>query len=218
FDAVILALPAYAAAELLTRDTVTPSEARRGGRSRGAMPLLELAQLLTKIPYSSSVTVSLAYAGPAAAQVNKILPHGFGFLVPRRERRRVIACTFVHQKFPHRAPDGAALLRAFFGGARDAAVLSLPDEQLSALAQRELRDILSIAAEPAFIRLHRWPRAMPQYEVGHLSLVQQIETACASLPGLYLAGNAYRGVGVPDCIHSGQLAAEQALTRTSRTN
>ena len=211
FDAVILALPAYAAAQLLTEKSVTPSGARRGGRSRGATPWAEVAGLLSKIRYSSSLTVSLAYAGPAGEQVNKILPRGFGFLVPRREQRRLMACTFVHQKFPHRAPTGGALLRVFFGGARDEAVLSLPDDQLSTLAQQELRAILAIEADPAFTRLHRWARAMPQYDVGHLSLMQQIEAVCAALPGLHLAGNAYYGVGVPDCVRSGQLAAEHEV-------
>jgi oxygen-dependent protoporphyrinogen oxidase len=209
FDAIILAVPAYAAVELL--NPVPPSEAHRRGRSRGAMPLFDLAEMLGKIPYSSSATVSLGYTGTAAAQVNKIHPRGFGFLVPRRERRRLMACTFVHQKFPHRAPDGAVLLRAFFGGARDEAAVSLSDSDLSALGQKELREILEIETNPAFLRVHRWPRAMPQYEVRHLSLVQQIEETCAALPGLYLAGNAYHGVGVPDCIRSGQLAAENAI-------
>ena len=208
FDAVILALPAYAAAQLLTEKSVTPSGAQR---SRGATPWVELAGLLSKIRYSSSLTVSLAYGGPAGEQVNRILPRGFGFLVPRREQRRLAACTFVHQKFLHRAPTGGALLRVFFGGARDEAVLSLPDDQLSTLAQQELRAILAIDAEPSFTRVHRWARAMPQYDVGQLSLMQQIEAACAALPGLHLAGNAYHGVGVPDCVRSGQLAAEHEV-------
>ena len=98
----------------------------------------------------------------------------------------------------------------FLGGMADEGVLRLGDEEMVALVKQELLAVLNIREEPVATRVHRWPRAMPQYEVGHLSLVKEIEAACVALPGLYLAGNAYRGVGVPDCIHSGQMAAERA--------
>ena len=144
-DAVVLALPAYLAGGL-----VSSLDHR-------------LSELLEGIPYSSSMTVSLGFDERARAT----LPAGFGFLVPRKEQRRMLACTFVHAKFDHRAPEGKAMLRCFLGGARDPDVLGLSDEEVVALVRRELKEIMNFTAEPLFFRVHRWPASMAQYPVGH---------------------------------------------------
>jgi protoporphyrinogen/coproporphyrinogen III oxidase len=189
FDAVVLAIPAPAAAALL--------------KTSGA----DLASELRSISYASSVTLTLGY-GP---EVRRSLPPGFGFLVPRSQGKRMLAATFMHNKFPHRAPSDRALLRCFVGGSRDEAVLDLPDAEILRIVGGELRQILGITAEPRFARVYRWRAAMAQYVVGHLDRLQRIEHLRRQLPGLSLAGNAYRGIGVPDCVRSGQEAADQAL-------
>jgi oxygen-dependent protoporphyrinogen oxidase len=166
-----------------------------------------LATLLEEIPYASAATVSLGYR---RADVPHALD-GFGFVVPRTENRALLAGTFSSVKYPGRAPEGHVLLRGFLGGMLDAAILSQDDETLVARARTELREALGITAEPVLTRLHRWPASMPQYRVGHLARVETIERAAAALPGLALAGGAYRGVGIADCVRAGEAAAEQAL-------
>ena len=193
FDRVIVATPAYIA----------------GGLLRSAEPLL--ASLLGEINYSSSVTVALGYAATGFDGRGAQREDGFGFLVPRSERKRLLACTFVHNKFPHRAPEDRLLLRVFLGGSHDPEVLQIPDEEILRMVRDELRQILGLTAEPRFGRIYRWERSMAQYEVGHLERVTEIERLRAGLPGLALAGNAYRGIGVPDCIKSGMDAAAEAL-------
>jgi oxygen-dependent protoporphyrinogen oxidase len=185
FDAVILATPANVAGTLLD------------GVDRG------LARNLLDITYSSSITVTLGYY----LDQLKGLPPGFGFLVPRSEGTRMLACTFVHNKFPHRAPQGQGILRCFLGGARDEAALALSDDEILEEVHRELRDIVQLDARPMFTRIYRWRGAMAQYESGHIARVQRIEKRVAEIPGLALAGNAYHGIGVPDCIRSGMEAA-----------
>ena len=187
FDAVIMATPAPMAALLLE---ITSAE---------------LAADLRAIPYSSSVTVALGFD----KKVRAALPPGFGFLVPRREGRRMLAATFVHNKFPHRAPQDRALLRCFLGGSRDPQVLQLSDEEILSNVRDELNGILGLSAEPLFSRVYRWKGAMAQYNVGHLERVERIENLRKQLPGLALAGNAYRGIGVPDCVRSGQEAVAE---------
>ncbi len=189
FDAVIIAAPAQATGTLLQL----------------ASP--ELAAELRAIPYSSSVTVTLEYD----KDVRAALPPGFGFLVPRTEGKRMLAATFVHSKFPHRAPEDRALVRCFLGGSRDEDVLSFSDDQILHLVRGELRQILGIVAEPLFVRVYKWRASMAQYGVGHLERLDRIEQIRQKLPGLALAGNGYRGIGVPDCVRSGQQAADQAL-------
>jgi oxygen-dependent protoporphyrinogen oxidase len=189
FDAVVLAVPATAASELL-RNLAPP-----------------LADELGQIPYSSSITVNLGYSRSDLRH----LPPGFGFLVPRSENRRLLACTFVHVKFPHRAPEDKGILRCFIGGARDESVFDLSDHDLIEMVRRNLAEILSLTAEPRFARVYRWRGAMAQYISGHLARVQRIKQLQSSIPGLYLAGNAYQGIGVPDCIASGESAAKNAL-------
>ncbi len=193
FDRVILATPAYIA----------------GGLLRSVEP--RLASLLGEIAYSSSVTVALGYAAPGFDGRGAKPEDGFGFLVPRSEGKRLLACTFVHNKFPHRAPEDRVLLRVFLGGSTDPNVLQLGDEEILRTVRDELRQILGLTAEPLFSRIYRWERSMAQYEVGHLERVAEIERLRAGLPGLALAGNAYRGIGVPDCIRSGMDAATNVV-------
>jgi oxygen-dependent protoporphyrinogen oxidase len=189
FDAVIVSTPTHAAAELL------------------GMASTELASQLRGILYTSSVTVNLGYDRSVRAS----LPPGFGFLVPRSEGKRMLAATFVHSKFPHRAPEDRALLRCFIGGARDEEVLQTPDEEIVRMVREDLRQIIKLTADPLFTRVYRWKGAMAQYGVGHLERLQRIETMLQQLPGLALAGNGYRGIGVPDCVRSGNDAANGIL-------
>ena len=187
FDRVIVSLPAPAAAQVL----------------RIASP--ELSAELAAIQYSSSITVGLGYD----RDVRQSLPPGFGFLVPRSEGKRLLAATFVHNKFPHRAPEDRALLRCFFAGVNAENVWLLADDQIVGIVRNELQQILGLRAEPLFACVYKWKSAMSQYGVGHLDRLDRIERLRQQLPGLALAGNAYRGIGVPDCIRSGRDAAEQ---------
>ncbi len=132
-------------------------------------------------------------------------------LVPRSEGKRMLAATFVHNKFLHRAAEDRALLRCFFGGSRDDQVLQLPNQEILSIAREELRQILGLSAEPLFTRLYRWKGAMAQYTVGHLERLERIESLRKQLPGLALAGNGYRGIGVPDCVRSGEEAAAEVV-------
>ncbi|HUA16465.1 MAG TPA: protoporphyrinogen oxidase [Verrucomicrobiae bacterium] len=189
FDAVIVALPAAAAARIL-------------GASAP-----DLATELGAIQYSSSITVGLGYD----REVRESLPPGFGFLIPRSEGKRLLAATFVHNKFPHRAPEDRALLRCFFAGANAENVWALSDDQIVGVVREELRQILGLHAEPLFARVYKWKSAMAQYGVGHLERLERIERLRQQMPGLALAGNAYRGIGVPDCVRSGREAVKQLL-------
>lgn len=189
-DAVCLALPGYLSAKLL----------------RGVDA--QLAAELEAIPYASSATINLAYR-------REDIPHpldGFGFVVPFIEKRTVMACTFSSVKFAGRAPRDHALLRVFVGGALQPELLEMDEADLLARVREDLRQLLGIERAPLFAEVARWERSMPQYHVGHLTRVQQIEQRLASLPNLTLAGNAYSGLGIPDCIRSGEAAAEVLAT------
>jgi len=197
YDAVIVATPAWAAAALLA----------------GVDPALAVE--LSAIPYSSSITVNLIYD---EAQLGR-LPDGFGFLVPAVEGRAMLACTFVHRKFLGRTPAGKIVLRAFLGGTRNEALLTAPDATLLAIVRRELSEILGDtilpqSVEPEHAQLSRWPKAMAQYAVGHLERRQRINARVHALHGLRMAGNAYDGIGIPDCIRLGRLAAKELLAST----
>jgi oxygen-dependent protoporphyrinogen oxidase len=168
-----------------------------------------LGELLATIPYSSSMTVALGYR---AADLDPA-PTGFGFLVPKKERRRLMACTWIGTKFSHRVPAGTIVARCFLGGMDDAGVLDESDEQVLAAVTAEMAEIAGIRAAPRFARIFRWPRAMAQYTVGHPQRLAELEARAAQLPGFYLAGNAYQGIGVPDCIRMGRAAAEKILAR-----
>lgn len=181
-----------------------------GALLRGLDP--RLADLLEAIPYTSSVTLALGYRREDCGPV----PPGFGFLVPARERRALVACTFVGAKFPFRVPDTHVVLRCFLGGSGGEAVLEQNDEDLIRLVRAELKRLLGWDAEPCFTRLRRWRRAMAQYEVGHAARVSEIRALAAQHPGLYLAGNAYEGIGVPDCIRTGRAAARAVLAAPPR--
>lgn len=196
FAGVIVAVPAYHASSLL--DAVDQ----------------DLAGLLADIPYAGCVVVNLAY--PRAA-----IPHpldSFGFLVPHAERRPVVACTFSSVKYAERAPQGKVLLRAFLGGACHPEVLEWPDERVVQTVRDELRQLLGVRESPLFSRIKRWRRAMPQYHLGHLQRVERIEQLADKLPGLGLAGNAYRGVGIPYCIRDGQQASERLSAALKEKN
>ena len=168
-----------------------------------------LALLLEGIPYASSATVTLAYR---RAAIRHPLD-GFGFVVPLAEARPIIAGTFSSVKYPGRAPDGHVLLRVFLGGALREAVLDQDDERLAEIAREQLRDLLGVGEAPLWTRVARYRKAMPQYHVGHLARVETIELALARHPRLALAGGAYRGVGIADCVRSGEDAARVLLER-----
>jgi protoporphyrinogen/coproporphyrinogen III oxidase len=189
--AVIIATPAHAAAHLL--ETVAPP----------------LAETLCAIPYSSSVTLSMAYREEDVARALG----GYGYIIPKAEGRPVLACTWTSSKFAGRAPDGFALIRLFFGRGGRESLLRLSDDELTALARDELRTTLGISAMPLLVRLFRWPDAMPQYTPGHLKRLARIHAYLSEHPTLRLCGAAYSGIGVPDCIRSGKLAAEALSTQ-----
>jgi len=171
----------------------------------------QLATLLGEIGYASSATVSFGYR---RADVPGALD-AFGIVVPRTEGKALLAATFSSVKYPGRAPDDHVLIRCFLGGALDTAILDGDDAALIARAREELRAALGIAATPVLTRLARHPASMPQYRVGHLARVETIERRLAALPGLFLAGGAYRGVGIADCVRSGEAAADAALAGAS---
>jgi oxygen-dependent protoporphyrinogen oxidase len=137
---------------------------------------------------------------------------GFGFVVPQVERRPIIACTFSSVKYPARAPEGTVLLRVFLGGAMNEAALEADDASLAATARAQLAELLGARGEALFARVSRYVKAMPQYQVGHMARVEAIEAAARRHPGLTLVGGAYRGVGISDCVRSGEAGAE-ALVR-----
>jgi protoporphyrinogen/coproporphyrinogen III oxidase len=190
FDAVILALPTHALTPLLRE--IAP----------------QLSNELSAIRYTSSIVVALGYD----ANVRRTLPPGFGFLVPRSEGKRILAATFVHNKFPHRAPNDRALLRCFFAGATADAIRQQSDEEIVNVVREELQPILGLRSAPLFTRVYKWKSAMAQYSVGHLERLERIEELLKALPRLALAGNGYRGIGIPDCVRSGTDAANKVLS------
>ena len=187
-DSVILATPAFVSGTLLASFDPT------------------LASVLQSIPYASTATVSLAYR---SSDLPRPLD-GYGYVIPRREGRKALACTWTSTKFPHRAPDGHALIRVFVG--RAGQDIPWNENELLELAKEELKLTLGIHAEPLLQRVFMWDKAMPQYNLGHPEILKRIEAALEKHPGLALAGNGYRGIGIPDCIHSGELAVEKILS------
>jgi protoporphyrinogen/coproporphyrinogen III oxidase len=180
-DAVVFATPAFITADLVR--PVAPATADH----------------LDSIRYLSTGTITLAFR----LSEMKHPPQGFGIVVPRSERRRINAITWSSEKFDFRAPDGYLLLRAFFGGSRSPETMHKDDAELLQIAIDELRDMMGLTAVPVFSRIYRWFDANPQYDVGHLDLVNSIETSLP--PGLFVTGSAYRGIGLPDCIHRAEL-------------
>jgi protoporphyrinogen/coproporphyrinogen III oxidase len=189
-DGVCVAVPAHAAASLLAETDVL------------------LSAGLKQTPYESTATVNLAYR-------RADIPHpldGFGFVVPFIEKRSLIACTFSSVKFASRAPQNCALLRAFVGGALQPELVELDEAEMLARVCGDLRELLEIESPPLFSEISRWRQSMPQYEIGHTARVNKIAERVATLPGLALAGNAYSGVGIPDCIRSGETAADSVFS------
>lgn len=192
-DTLVLATPAFVTAELLR-------------------PLTPIAAgLLEMIPYASTATIALAY--PASVVGSAV--QGFGFVVPRVEQRDLIAATWTSLKWPHRAPSDRLLARCYVGGAGRESILALEDNALVARVKAELKEICGIAVEPVYSEVNRWMKAMPQYQLGHLERVEQAEVALGRFGGLVLTGSAYRGVGIPDCIREGVVAAEKVIRHLS---
>ncbi len=169
----------------------------------------ELGALLAGIPYTTSITLALGYR-------KNTFDHpiqGHGFLVPKKERRTIFGCTWVGNKFDYRVPANMVVLRCFIGG--DAMPLS--DEAIVDAARSDLHSIMGLEAEPVFHNIARWPNSMAQYTVGHEKRVQRIEELARAIPGLYLAGNAYHGIGIPDCVRMGQEAATKIISAYTPT-
>jgi protoporphyrinogen/coproporphyrinogen III oxidase len=189
FDAVILATPAQASATLLREVNQ------------------ELVSGLRQIKYSSSAAVVLGYDRPIT------LPPGHGFLVPRTEGRNMLACTFVHRKFPFRAPEGASLLRCFISSSRVPDLNTQTDHWLLSTMLAEIKEILQVRETPLFAHIYRWDCALPQYSTGHLERVAEMEKILGAMSGLQVIGNSFHGIGIPDCIRSGKQAAERLISQ-----
>lgn len=176
-------------------------------------PLDPAFDTLLDMEATSAIVVALAFAPEIAGSLT--IPGGFGFLVPQHgvadpeEEPSLLACTFVDQKFAHRAHPGGVLLRAFYGGEAAAGLLSESDDRLKALAHRQLAKILGPLPDPSMALVRRWPRSLPQYAVGHLDRMERLATFVEGLPGLALVGNAYHGVGLPDMVRQGRAAARR---------
>ena len=188
-DAVVLATPAFVTARLLK------------GLAR------DIKQLLDTIPYVSTATINLAYE---RAQIGHPL-NGYGFVVPRLEQRSIMAATFSSVKFAGRAPEGKVLLRCFVGGAKNEELVAWEDKKMLSAVRRDIEEVLNITGQPLLTRIYCWPKAMPQYILGHEERLSRIEQGLAKHPGLFVTGSAYRGIGISDCIHEAGLTAERCL-------
>jgi oxygen-dependent protoporphyrinogen oxidase len=186
-DEVVIAAPAHAAGKMVK--TLDPL----------------LSYLLVTIPYAGVLTINLAFQRQQIPQ----LPEAAGFVVPAIEGRTLIACTLASLKYPERAPADSVLLRAFVGGALHQQHCELSDGEVLAAVMRDLRDLLGIQGEPTMVRIHRWPKAMAQYVLGHAERLQGIRLREKTIPGLALVGNGYEGVGIPDIIAQADQAAER---------
>jgi oxygen-dependent protoporphyrinogen oxidase len=185
--ALVLCTPAYVAGALVSRLDA------------------ELSALCARVPYASSATVTAAY--PRSAVSHPLL--GSGFVVPRVEKTTIMAGSWVSSKWRSRAPEGHVLLRAFVGGARDPGAMGRSDDDLISAAVAEMSGLLGIDGDPSFARLHRWERANAQHEVGHLDIIGAIEQRLSRLPGLFVTGSGFRGVGIPDCVADGRATGAQ---------
>ncbi|MDA1164135.1 MAG: protoporphyrinogen oxidase [Planctomycetota bacterium] len=199
FDGVVLALPAFHAARVLE------PPASKEVPEESSSELAALTDLLYGIEYSSAAVV---VSGHRLADIEHPLD-AFGLVIPAIERRQVLAVSFTSRKFPGRAPDGHVLLRTFVGGAMQPEMLEHRDETIIDIVRKELESILGIRGEPDFMEVCRYERSMPQYYLGHCERVARIYELAKAIPGLELAGNAYSGVGIPDCVSSGEAAAER---------
>lgn len=188
-DGLIVATPAWKTAELALQ--VAPTAAARLG----------------EIPHVSNALVAAAFD---ASRLSRRL-RGYGYVVPRAEHRAVMAMTWVSSKWRGRAPDGKVLVRAFIGRSGQEQYLAGDDASLTRIGLREIEDVLGIHGSPELTRVYRWERGMPQYNLGHLQRVEAITADCNGIPGFEIAGNMFRGVGIPDCIASGEGAAARLL-------
>ena len=186
-DGIIIATPAFQTAKILA----------------SAAP--DLANELSQISYASTATISLAYRN----QDFPLMPDSFGFVVPASESRKIMACTFSSLKYPGRAPEGHLLLRAFVGGSLQPELFKDNDATLERNVRAEIASLLGVNAEPLFTRIRRYPNSMPQYPVGHQARIGQVESALDNYSNLTLAGSAYHGVGISDCVRTGEEAAEK---------
>jgi len=189
FDSVVLAVPAYRAADLV--QSFAP----------------QAAQELNQIEYASTAIV---VTGHKLADIRHPLD-AFGLVIPAIEKRRILAVSFTSRKFPDRAPEGCVQLRTFVGGAMQPELFQRSDAELLTIVREELESILGVTWKPDFTSIARWSRSMPQYHLGHLDRVAAIEHELSAQPRLALAGSAYHGVGLPDSIHSGEVAAERLV-------
>lgn len=190
-DAVVLACPAYAQAELLA--PLDPS----------------LAAEVAAIPYNRIAVVALGYRQVDCPEV----PEGFGYIAPQSQRRDVLGVQWCSAIFPERAPAGMVLWRALCGGVHRGDILEWDDQTLLRAVQQELAQVLRVQAPPAFVRIIRYPRAIPQYEIGHLARLQRIDAAGQRWPHLFLSGNAYRGIALNDCAEEAERLAAEFLRR-----
>ncbi len=188
-DQVIIATPAYVAADLLKAEAP------------------EVAALLDTIPYTSSATITFGYRRES---FDRPL-NGFGFLVPKKERRTVTACTWVNNKFSGRAAENVVLLRCFLGGE----AINDSDESLIAKVGDDLRRIMGVRADPFFHSISRWPRSMAQFTVGHQERIAELDRRKSEIPGLFVIGNGYQGVGLPDCVKMGKDAAAKIVSQAA---
>ena len=188
-DTVVFATPSYETASLLTgiNDSISA--------------------LLNKIPYTSTATVSLAFKKESISNPM----NGFGFLVPRQEKRRITGATWVSRKFSYRSPDDSVLIRCFIGGSHNEKLVFLNDKDMIEMVKGELRDIMGITSEPLLTRIYRWEKAMPQYTIGHEERLSILDKKLSEYPGMFLTGSSYRGSGISECIKDGQLTAEFVL-------
>jgi protoporphyrinogen/coproporphyrinogen III oxidase len=188
-DGVILAVPAFHAAEIL-RPVVN-----------------DAANELRQISYASTATINLAYRRENFPRQ----PDSFGFVVPAIERRKIMACTFSSLKYPGRAPPGHILLRAFVGGALQPELFDADDSEMEKTVRDELASLLGVTARPLLSRIWRHPKSMPQYHVGHEARIRRITNSLSEFSTLALAGSAYHGVGIADCVRTGEQAAEKVV-------
>jgi len=188
-DAVIIAAPAHAAAHMLAEVDQT------------------LAEKLEEIPYVDSATISLGFKNESLGGRPLV---GFGVIIPLAEKRKLMAATWCSNKWAYRAPQGSFLVRGFVGGAKNQEYVNMDDESLIKLVRDELADLIGVTGEPQVARVFRWRKGLAQYTIGHAERVTMIENRVASYPGLFLAGSAYKGVGISDCIRTGQEAAKAA--------